>query len=366
MANAMGDRYGINVGNILGTAKALKAEDQNSEMRDMEMNAMKAETADKNAAQGFKQAFINAKTADEQRAAFNQLVSIDSKTAESFINGYDKMDERERAATKRQNNKFGQYAHVVSQAENPQKAWEEMKRYMTPEQKSEWGEYSPVRVDLHLTQAHETAQLMELNDKIGLKKMDQEFSKGEREEKQVHDKDLAFSKMDYDALSQEDRQKHDKEMLKLKSEYANSLERIKGGSKGGLKAADVNAMYKQAAALYGGFFDPNTGEFTGLDAEKAQKVQGLIRSAESNAAGGLGLAESVSRAAEAAGITIPGGVKQPVVTEESETVTTPAGTATETAVEVTEAPPAALEYLKANPGQAKLFKTKYGYLPPGY
>jgi len=355
MANAMGDRYGINVGNILATSKALQEQDQNTEMRGMQMNAMKQEASDAKAAQGFRESFISAKTPEEKRAAFDHLLTMDAKSALDMVQGTEAMDERGRAEIKRQNNKFGQYAHVVSQAENPEKAFNDVKRYLTPEQQEEWGEYSPMRVNLHLAQAREISDLLEMGEKLMFKDMDFKQQEKILEQQQTFDKEMTFTKLDYDALSQEDKQKHDKEMLKLKSAADQITERIKAGGKGGLKASDVNSMYKQAAALYGGFYDPGTGQFTGLSTDKAQKVQGILTAAERYAAGGAGLAEAVSRAAKESGVDIP---QSATVTEETvETV--------ETTEQVSEAPQAALDYLKANPDQKENFKAKYGYLPTG-
>lgn len=43
----------------------------------------------------------------------------------------------------------------------------------------------------------------------------------------------------------------------------------------GLKSSDENAIYRYAAGLYGGVFDPATGEMMGLDPDEAKKVQAL-------------------------------------------------------------------------------------------
>lgn len=45
-----------------------------------------------------------------------------------------------------------------------------------------------------------------------------------------------------------------------------------GGKGGTLKAADSNAVYSKAAALFGGLYDPMTGQFQGLDQNKAAKA----------------------------------------------------------------------------------------------
>lgn len=48
-----------------------------------------------------------------------------------------------------------------------------------------------------------------------------------------------------------------------------------GDGKWSYKAADDNAMGNQATRLFGGVYDPSTGQFSGLDPEKAQKVQAV-------------------------------------------------------------------------------------------
>ena len=113
MANAMGDQYGINLGNIMRTG--MQIQDFNDRRQ---ANAMAAQ--EKKDARGFMQAFIEAETPEDQRAAYNSLVTLDPDAAEKFIMSYDKMEERDRMEMKRRNSRVGKYAHMISQAENPE------------------------------------------------------------------------------------------------------------------------------------------------------------------------------------------------------------------------------------------------------
>ncbi len=75
---------------------------------------------------------------------------------------------------------------------------------------------------------------------------------------------------------------------------------------GALKAADVNAIGRQAERLYGGIYDPATGKVSGLDPQTAAKVQSIQERAEEiYAQGGLSHGQAVAKAARDAGITIP-------------------------------------------------------------
>lgn len=59
----------------------------------------------------------------------------------------------------------------------------------------------------------------------------------------------------------------------------------KGGSGPGgkdwmMKAADTNAIGKQAERIFGGFYDPQTGRLKGLDKTEAARVQAVVEEAE--------------------------------------------------------------------------------------
>lgn len=54
----------------------------------------------------------------------------------------------------------------------------------------------------------------------------------------------------------------------------------------GVESADTNAIYRQAAALFGGSIDPATGEFTGLTPETALRAQRVAEEASTRYATG--------------------------------------------------------------------------------
>lgn len=81
---------------------------------------------------------------------------------------------------------------------------------------------------------------------------------------------------------------------------------------GGLRTADASLIYRQAAGLFGGTYDPLTGRFAGLDPEGAQSVQRIAsRASVIFKAGGVDHATAVDQAldeaqsAEATGGEIP-------------------------------------------------------------
>lgn len=66
------------------------------------------------------------------------------------------------------------------------------------------------------------------------------------------------------------------------------------------KAADDNAIGKQATRLFGGLYDPTTGQFSGLDPSKAKKVQAVHASASELYAAGAGALTHAQAVREAA------------------------------------------------------------------
>jgi hypothetical protein len=72
-------------------------------------------------------------------------------------------------------------------------------------------------------------------------------------------------------------------------------------SGGSLKASDTNAIYRQAAGLYGGMFDPMTGRIAGLNREQSEQVQSIAARASQlymQSEGALDHASAVQQAFE--------------------------------------------------------------------
>ncbi len=81
-----------------------------------------------------------------------------------------------------------------------------------------------------------------------------------------------------------------------------------GGEWGGMKSADSNAIRGMANELFGGFFDPQTGQYAGLTPDKSQKVAALSEEAAkiySANEGRIPHSEALARAARKLEIDIP-------------------------------------------------------------
>ena len=90
-------------------------------------------------------------------------------------------------------------------------------------------------------------------------------------------------------------------------EAADVKARTGGGGGFEYKASDDNAMGKQAERLFGGFYHPETGQFSGLSPEKAREVQAVHTAATELYAAGQGRithAQAVREAAKRLRITI--------------------------------------------------------------
>jgi len=105
---------------------------------------------------------------------------------------------------------------------------------------------------------------------------------------------------------------HEQARLEAQAGYYNARAAKPGAGGGGsYKAADANAIYGKAAELYGGYYDPVTGQLRGLQENAAASVTQLGRIAEElyleAALEGtpIGHLEAVSLAAERMGIELP-------------------------------------------------------------
>lgn len=77
------------------------------------------------------------------------------------------------------------------------------------------------------------------------------------------------------------------------------------GDSGGMKASDTNAIYREAASLYGGIFDPQTGQFSGLDKNGAQNALALSeRASQLYQQGNVSHSQAVAQAAREFGIKV--------------------------------------------------------------
>lgn len=91
--------------------------------------------------------------------------------------------------------------------------------------------------------------------------------------------------------------------------YADPDDTAKDGKGAAFKfdASDSNAIGKQSERLYGGFYDPQTGQISGLDRDKAQKVANVQAYAETlyqRAEGGITHAVALAQAARKFGISV--------------------------------------------------------------
>lgn len=111
------------------------------------------------------------------------------------------------------------------------------------------------------------------------------------------------------AIMSQDIVSQDGEVLWEGQPYADPDDLPKDGTGKGFKftASDSNAIGKQSERLYGGFYDPATGQMSGLDPAQAAKVAQVQEEAErlySEAQGAMTHAIALAQAARKMGINI--------------------------------------------------------------
>ena len=103
------------------------------------------------------------------------------------------------------------------------------------------------------------------------------------------------------------RGQQDKRTKKWANIYDTSKSSSGVGGGGGLKAADENAMHRQAASLFGGMYDPQTGRFSALSKDDAQRAQAIAEYATRlyvDSGGTMTRTEAVTTATRKLGIEV--------------------------------------------------------------
>ena len=111
------------------------------------------------------------------------------------------------------------------------------------------------------------------------------------------------------AIMSQDIVQQDGEILWEGEAYQDPKDQEKDGTGADFKftASDSNAIGKQSERLYGGFYDPATGQMSGLDPEQAAKVAQVQEEAErlySQAQGAMTHAIALAQAARKMGINV--------------------------------------------------------------
>lgn len=176
----------------------------------------------------------------------------DAKSALTLLNYLEKADKTSIDRTRRQSEMLGQAAAIVLQSPNPEETYQMVLQHLPADMRAQAPDtYDPNFVRLIAAQSLKVKDILDNPEAFGGK---------------PKAKDTATD----------------------------------------IKAADENAIYKYAAQLYGGFYDPATGQFSGLDADKATKIQSIATEAvRLMRAEGLDRHEAVTKAARKAKIDIP-------------------------------------------------------------
>lgn len=263
---------GINLANILQNVEQLK-----SARQAREMNALRMQQAEKQMGymdedraweMGERQNILASREAQAQQAqqmntlrgqvaagdqqAMRQFIALNPQEGKQMLEAFQKMDEPQKQQAAENIEIIGRMAAYILQSENPEQAYERVKKNLSPEAAKGMPEkYDRNYVTMQLARAREIEQLLkpEPNPQVDVKTFG--------------DQDIMF--------------RNGQEVERTGS---NALLRAQQSAKteGGIKTADESLMYRQAAELLGGIFDQQ-GNLQNLDPNTRAKVQAIATEA---------------------------------------------------------------------------------------
>lgn len=218
--------------------------------------------------------------------AMDRFIALAPEEAKQTLDAYNAMDERQKAQTAENVDQIGRMAAYIMQSEDPGAAYQQVRGTLAPELAEGLPEqFDPNFVQMQLARARELDDLLANPEKVTIGAEDRLYRDGRVIESAVSD-------------SERNRQ----------NSRGNALIRAEASAAGGggIKSADTNAIYRQAAGLFGGAFDPTTGRISGLDADAMGKVQSITEEASRMYADGEASthAGSVASAARKLGVSV--------------------------------------------------------------
>lgn len=241
------NRFGIDMAEVYRTTEAVKGARTQNKLASLQLSEAERKIAERPAKElaakerKNKLTSLRGKVVAGDVSAQQQLLAIDPEGGAKFMDAVGKMDDRQLEATKKSVDEMGQLSAYVMQGKTPE---EQARRYsvmykgISPDTQSKLPDsFDPDFMEMSLTKATAMDKILENPKSVKVGGQDILY-KGGRELERADIPEKGGS----------------------------------GGGLGGMKSADENTMYKQAAELMGGMFDA-AGNLQMMDPEVRPKVQ---------------------------------------------------------------------------------------------
>jgi hypothetical protein len=236
-------------------------------------------------------------------AATRQFITIDPEEGKRIVDAFGAMDENQRKRAAAQVEKVGQIAHFIlsgTDEADRQKRYAYAKQNSEPEIADQMPEqYERNFVDLHLGRATEIKRLTENPQVLTMGGYDVAYQQGRPISKPTPNMNLL-------------KMGNDNTQAGLERSNKITLKGMEEGGNGVPKSADESLMYRQVSALFGGVFNPISGEVSFSDKNAPAKVQTITtEAAKLFTTGKYSRSEAVSMAARKYGVNIDDGTQKP-------------------------------------------------------
>jgi len=275
----MANQFGIDMGQVYRTTEAVKGSRQQRKANALALD-WKKEDRESARQRGQTLNQLRSRVAaggEDGRQAERELIAFAPEEAVKVQEAFSNMDERQRKQAEESIETLGRASAFILEGGTPEEQaqrYQRARQNVAPEIAAQMPEeYDPNFVMMGLAQARELDDMLKNPEKITFGGEDRLYKDGQQ----------------------------------IESTTSNALLRKQaGGGDGRMKPSDTNAIYRQAAAFFGGIADPVTGQMKNIlqsDVPKAQAIAAeasrLFRTGEAN-----DHSEAVSMAARQLGISV--------------------------------------------------------------